>query len=161
MHPSKGWAFLLALALQLASIKGQEYVPWAYPLLMGSSYGLLLVGALSNLNMWGFRFLVVGLLLNVLPMAVNHWHMPVAPDTLMAAGFHHEADLSIGSLLKDSKSVLLDRQETPFWFLTDVFPISWPKSLVFSLGDLIIVLALGLMLWSIVRTLPRRRNLER
>lgn len=160
MPPSRGWAILLALALQLVSIKGQGHVSWAYPLLMGASYGLLLLGALSNLNLWGFRFLLVGVVLNILPMSVNHWYMPVAPDTLSMAGFHSEAALPIGSFLRDSKSVLLAREETAFWFLTDIFSISRPLRLVLSPGDLVIVVALALMLRDIFRPLPSRRIME-
>lgn len=144
----------MALLLQVAATR----IAWGYAVLLPLSYGLLLVGTLSNLRKWGFRLLLVGLLLNILPLLAHQWYMPVAGNTLIAAGFSHEAGLATGTRLAGSKSILLTKDDTILWFLTDIIPVPWPIRLVLSPGDLIILLALGFMTWDIVRTLAWKQS---
>lgn len=154
MYLKRGWFFILAILLQMVAIR----VAWAYGVLVPISYVLLSVGTLSNLHHWGFRLLLVGLLLNILPLLAHQWYMPVAKSTLLAAGFSQEAGLSPGYRLAGSKSVLLAREDTALWFLTDIIPVTWPIRLVLSPGDLVILLSLGFLAGDIVRMLPREQS---
>ncbi len=157
MRLKKGWLFLLALALQHFAVTEQWYMSPAYPLMVGASYALLIWGAVINLHHPGFRFLLAGTLLNLAPLAIHGWYMPVTPETLSAAGFSHEATLSNGTYLVGSKSILLARGDTSLWMFTDVIPVSWPIRMVFSPGDLLVLLGLCLLLIDVVRAFPHQR----
>ena len=156
MYPKRGWVFILALFLQMVAVRA----PGAYGVLLPISYALLLVGTLSNLHMWGFKSLLVGLALNILPLAAHQWYMPVAGSALAAVGFSREAGLAAGARLAGSKNVLLPREDTAFWFLSDIIPVTWPMPLLLSPGDLVILVSLGLLAWEILRMLTWKHKKE-
>ncbi len=152
----RGWVFPVALGLQCLGIYLAASMPaLVYPALMGISYSFLLLGVVNNLNLWGFRLLLVGLLLNLAALLVHGGYMPVTPEALLEAGFSPEAHLESGSYLVGSKSILLARKDTRVWFLTDVFPLAAPVRRVFSIGDVIVATAalvlLGQIIWNRVK----------
>lgn len=151
-----GWLFPIALLLQIGAMVAQDrgILSLSLPWLMGGSYLLLLLGAVRNLHLWGFRLFLLGVVLNLLAMVLNGWHMPVSPEALIQAGFTEEASLESGSYLPSSKSVLLLKEDTRAWFLTDIFAVTRPVRRVASVGDLFIIGALVLIL---VELAVRRR----
>ena len=138
-----GWVALLALGLQVAIVYAVE--PGSRPsawLLIGSHVLLIFVIAV-NRNIPGLPIVGLGLGLNLLVMLVNGGFMPVTPEALAQAGLSHRAQgLSAGDHVLGAKDVLLPRDNTRLWILSDIFAVPLPViRTVFSLGDL--VLALG------------------
>jgi len=76
-------------------------------------------------------------------MVVNGGCIPVTPEVLLTAG-HQDLVYSMesGARVVSSKDMILEREETTLWWLSDVFavPRDWPLSGSFSLGDVVIVL---------------------
>lgn len=119
------------------------------------SYLILLSFVAFNLRRPGIAILAVGLVLNFLPIIANGGLMPVTPATLEAAGYH--LDVAPGEWVPRSKDVLLEREKTRLWFLTDRFV--WrdlPTARAFSPGDVLI--AAGLLLTLCDLFLPRWRR---
>lgn len=147
------WCLALALPIQIAgtrpnllSVPGITY-SWVMPL----SYCLLLVGTLGNVRLWGFRLLLVGLILNILAIASNGWQMPVSPEALTRSGLIVEDHLARGLDLQTTKSQLLAVENTRLPYLTDRFLLSTPMSGVFSLGDFVILSATVIILIGLVK----------
>ncbi len=155
-----GWAAMTAFALQIIVI----YFPLpvsaglASPraLLLMSSYALLLFVVWANYRLPGMILVGAGLAMNLLVMAANGGYMPITSEAVGRAGLQHLVQSAdTGARLMATKDILLPRDQTRFWFLSDVFaiPSSWPVSSVFSIGD--VVLALGVF-WFFQRTLLAR-----
>lgn len=151
------WLLILAFLLQVsASHSAALRIPASFaPGLVWTSYTVLVVGAISNRHLWGFRFFLLGLALNITVMALNGWRMPITPHALMQAGFPLEASQESGSHLSSIKSILLLREQTRAWFLSDIIVISQIRR-VFSIGDLVIICSAGFVLLEIL--MARRRT---
>jgi hypothetical protein len=73
--------------------------------------------------------------------------MPVSPETVRRAGLADLAPSLIpGMRLSGSKDIVLLREQTRLWFLSDIFVLSkpFPAASAFSVGD--VVSALGTFL---------------
>jgi len=91
--------------------------------------------------------------MNLLVMVANGGFMPITLEALQRAGLERLAPSSeMGARLVATKDILLPRNQTHLWFLSDIFalPSSWPISSVFSAGD--VALALGVF-WFFQQTL--------
>jgi len=133
-----GWIALIALALQVLMVYGPaKGLGW----LMVASYGLLVLVISLNWRLPGMPLVGTGLALNLAVMAANSGYMPIAPETLSRAGLEHLADgLEIGSLVTNAKDVLLPREATRLWWLSDILvvPLPSPLKAVLSIGDLLL-----------------------
>ncbi len=156
-----GWLAILLFALQALVIyfpqpaRGGVWSPQTL-LLVGSHLLVLLVVGL-NWRLPGMPLIGIGLALNLLVMVANGGYMPITPEALQRAGLGHLAlgDAS-GSRLTATKDILLAREETRLWVLSDivVIPATLPLSSVFSVGDA--VLAAGVW-WFFQSTMVPRR----
>ena len=68
--------------------------------------------------------------------------MPVSPVALMEIGAIAENHELEGTHIPWSKSVILSKEKTRLYPLTDIFVTSKPKRLIFSVGDVVIAAAL-------------------
>lgn len=95
---------------------------WAW--LHLATLGLLLAVAWRNRRLPGLQLLAVGLLLNLAVIAANDGSMPLAPETLQAAG---QSEAIRGRALDErvphTKDVLRTKADTPLWPFGDVFPV--------------------------------------
>jgi len=110
---------------------------------LAGSYLCLLAMAWGNRHLPGIRLIALGVLMNFAVMVVNGGYMPVTPEALVTAG--HQGlvySMESGARVANSKDVILEREETTLWWLSDVFviPGDWPLSGSFSLGDIVIAL---------------------
>lgn len=134
-----GWVALLAFGLQIAII----YFPTAKSagpfgvrtLLLALSYALLGIVIVSNRHLPGLVPIGVGFALNLAVMLANGGFMPITPDTLEAAGLGHLAlGSEAGSRVLNAKDILLAREDTRLWVLSDILVMPYPKA-AFSIGD--------------------------
>ncbi len=108
---------------------------------MALSYLLLLAFVWLNRHLSGIAIIGLGLALNFLVTLANGGFMPTSPEALQRGGYTISASqVTTGSRLVRSKDILLAREETRLWFLSDIFvippPFPWPT--VFSVGDVVI-----------------------
>ncbi len=136
----KWWLLIPVLPMQVAASHSDALgIPLSVaPWLVSVSYTMLILGSIANRHLWGFRFFLVGSVLNITVMALNEWRMPITPTALLQAGFPLEASQESGSHLSSIKSILLLREETRAWFLSDIIVIPQIRR-VFSIGDFIII----------------------
>lgn len=130
----------------------REQFPDAWvPLVLLSSQALLLVFVGFNIKRAGLPWLGLGLLLNLLVIALNGGMMPISPETLRqlypaAAQGAWQEGLRFGI----GKDIVLPVAQTNLAFLSDTLTLpGWfPYKLAFSVGDILI--AAGAM-WFLLR----------
>lgn len=140
-----GWIALIALGLQVLMVYSPRVeLGW----LMLGSYGLLILVIGLNWKLPGMPIMGLGLALNWVVMAANGGFMPISPETLTKACLEHLApSLQVGAHVTNAKDILLPREATRLWWLSDVLvaPFPAPLKAVLSVGDLF--LAAGAMLF--------------
>lgn len=131
-----GWIALVALAVQIWMVYGRTAgLGW----LMLASYGLLILVFGLNWRLPGMLVMGTGLALNLIVMAANGGYMPISPETLSRAGLEHLASsLETGAYVTNAKDILLPREATRLWWLSDILvvPLPSPLKAVLSVGDL-------------------------
>ena len=144
----RGWLALVAFALQIVEIyfplpQSQGFVSWRTFLLL-FSYLLLILVVAVNRRLPGLLWIGLGLSLNLAVMLVNGGYMPITPEAVARAGLGHlTLGENPGARLLATKDILLPREATRLWFLSDILVLAPPSPLrtVFSVGD--VCLALG------------------
>lgn len=133
----------------------QRQIPdnWIPFILIGSQI-LLLIFAWVNRKAPGFWLLGLGLLLNFLVISMNGGFMPLPPENanrLIAPG--SGIVLEVGERAGLGKDIVLQRADTRFWFLSDIFMLpAWINyPLAFSLGDILIAAGAFWLLWELGR----------
>ncbi|MFQ5472489.1 MAG: DUF5317 family protein [Dehalococcoidia bacterium] len=152
LNLSLGGGAFLALALQVIAISAPlgDDIPRRVLLLL--SYIVLIGFVTVNLRRIGISIMGIGLLLNFLAIAANGGLMPVTPETLAQGGFPDH--VSVGEWVPGSKDVLLLREDVRLWSLGDRFVLDeFPRTLAYSLGDVIILAGLVIFLGEML--LPR------
>jgi hypothetical protein len=120
------------------------------------SYLLLIVFVLANLRRPGIAVIGVGLALNFLAIVSNGGLMPVTPEALDRVG-PPPTEIELGEPVPLTKDVLLAREDTRLWPLTDILTWENPTNIqLFSVGDLFIAAGLALTLAELL--LPRLRR---
>ncbi|NLD73898.1 MAG: DUF5317 domain-containing protein [Chloroflexi bacterium] len=142
-----GWLAIVALAIQAVVIYLPHHTgtgPWSLgALFLAGSYVALVAVVVLNRHTPGMLLIGAGLAMNYLAMASNGGYMPIAPDALEQAGLGHLALAGeVGSRILATKDILLPREQTLLWVLSDilVIPDTLPISSVFSVGDVVVAL---------------------
>jgi hypothetical protein len=120
---------------------GPDVPAWILPSHLAAQMMALAVVCI-NWALPGMRAVGLGLLLNALVMGLNGGLMPEAAETL---GLNHPGVvLQNGQHIPRSKNVLLARENTRLWWLSDVVatPPGFPVRMVGSVGDIIMMLGL-------------------
>ncbi len=157
-----GWLAVLCLAAQIYVIYASADTLEADRslhafLLIGSSAALMIV-VFANRRMPAMALIGLGLFLNLTVMAANGGFMPVSREATMAAGTRSVQDaFHEGDRLPRSKDVLLSRDNTRLWFLTDVIVAPPPLARVYSFGDLVVGAGIFVLLQTIM--VPRKNRL--
>jgi hypothetical protein len=142
-----GWLALVAFGLQIYLIyfpdqSGAEFVSLRLSLLV-LSYALLVAVIWQNHTLPGLWLLGVGLVANLAVMLLNGGYMPITSEALSQAGFVHSAQTTAdGMHVLFSKDIVLARDATRAWWLSDIFvlPPPFPIPSVSSIGDLLVAL---------------------
>jgi len=143
------WLALLAVALQLPLLRapaGSVERIRVQQVLFLLSHLVLLIFVWRNRRLTGIQILGLGVMCNLLVIAVNGGFMPIAPQTLTRINPGSLPSQWLAGLYYGySKDIILLREQTRFEMLSDMWvippPFPWPTA--FSLGDILI--ALGIM----------------
>ncbi|WP_246944168.1 DUF5317 domain-containing protein [Bacillus pinisoli] len=136
-HP---WLIVVAFVLQFLSI----YIfPNQLLLAIIVSNTVLIAFSIFNIKFAGFKYMIIGILLNLLVMVVNGGRMPVDVE---AAKVISPSDVPALLAGEYGKHVALS-ENTHLNFLGDIFFLQYPypRQIVISLGD--IIFSLGVILF--------------
>ncbi len=142
------WLVLLALALQLPLLRAEagprQHIAVQQALFL-ASHLLLLAFVALNRRSTAIKIAGVGVVCNLIAILANGGLMPISPETLVQINPGSSlAQFPVGSHYGFSKDVILPRQGTALWLLSDILalppPFPWPAA--FSLGDLIIAVGI-------------------
>lgn len=165
-HLEWGWLAGLALAIQIVTVygvTGDRYLYLQQGALVVSSL-LLLPIVWRNHRFPGLALIGLGLALNLAVMVANGGFMPITPEAV--ARIEHEhliVQLDGVARMSGSKGIVLPREETVLWALSDIFviPPPFPVASAFSLGDVLVAVgAFVLLQKAMVRTPPRSSELR-
>ncbi|MBN1218963.1 MAG: DUF5317 domain-containing protein [Anaerolineae bacterium] len=114
-------------------------------LLILSQFALILL-LLLNRHVPGAKLFAVGVFLNTTVMIANGGWMPLTPE--MYQFVHPEREIEIYDKPSGSKSIILPREETRGWVLTDIIPVSLPwRRNVVSIGDTFLILGVAQLIF--------------
>jgi hypothetical protein len=105
------------------------------------SYLFLSLVIWINRRIPGMVLLEIGLLLNLAVMLANGGYMPITPDAMASIGNGGQVEMiEPGTRDPASKDIVLLREQTRLWILSDIFVLAKPFPLptAFSLGDVLI-----------------------
>ncbi len=120
-------ALLLQAALNVGGSSGPRWLPAVAPTIHILSYLLLFYVIYDQLHIPGMRAAGAGIGLNFLVIAANGGRMPAQFERIMATE----------SQWHSLTHVLLDSQTHLAW-LGDVMYLSWPRQMLFSIGDVLV-----------------------
>jgi hypothetical protein len=146
------WLIPVALVVQLVSIPQAESGPGRYMPFVVLLASFLLIGAavLLNRRLRGFPVILLGVLLNLVPIVVNQG-MPVSGSAVIEAG---------GSLAEVPRELgakhHLKRPEDQVTFLADVIAVRSPFRAVVSIGDLVMWAGAGWFVTAAMLGFPGR-----
>lgn len=153
------WLAILAIIIRLyLYAQGAAEAEWVarwVPYLLTVSYGLLLYVVWLNRERLGVILFGLGSLANYVVIAVNGWRMPISRTGLVATGQADLIDYLAGPA--DYVHGLLD-DGTKLRLLADVLylPPPFPRPTVFSLGDVLIMMGVFLLIFTMMSAkLPR------
>lgn len=151
-------SLLAQLVVVFAGPEG-EWRRVVYP----ASFVLLLVFIVLNRRRIGFLVIGAGMLLNFLAIVANGGLMPVSPSTLVQADLERDlAGIEPGDPVPRTKNVLLEREDTNLWWLSD--RLTWGSRRpfpVFSVGDVVVGAGLVVTLAELLLPALRRPSRDR
>lgn len=149
------WLAPIALGAQLilARTIGLDIPWWVWPVHTGS-YALLVIMVAGNRHLPGIPVITAGLLMNAGVILANGGLMPQSPETVQIR--HAGEAIALGQHIPRTKGVLLPREATRLWWLSDhiVLPSGRGLPMVVSPGDLILAVGLAVT----VQGLMQRRT---
>jgi hypothetical protein len=160
-HLEWGWLAGLALATQIVAVywaTGDSYLYLQGGALVVSSL-LLLPMVWRNRRSPGLALIGLGLVLNLAVMVANGGFMPITPDAVARIEDQHLiVHLDGVERMSGSKGIVLPKEETALWALSDIFiiPPPFPVASAVSLGDLLVTVGAFIFLQrAMVGTAPR------
>ena len=141
-------ALLLRLIVWVFDLIGASGISTYSPYIIVISYFLLIYVSIRNIKLPGFKYIILGLLLNGFVIMLNGGSMPV----LVKKGVIADAN-AIGLLESGTRVVhSLMNDNTLFAFLGDVIaiPKPFPEASIISVGDIMILVGLFILIQKIM-----------
>lgn len=151
-------ALLLRLGVWAAESLSFSGILRFSPHLIIISYLILIFVSLRNIKLPGFKYIVLGLLLNAFVIILNGGRMPV----LITKGFAENINSTALSQAGNSAVHYLRNNITLFSFLGDVIPIPWPfpTNELLSIGDIMLLIGLFVLIQKIMmKEIPLQKDL--
>ncbi len=152
------WVILLAIILQIPLLRAPAVLPGqirSQQALALLSYVILMIFILLNLRITAFWLVGAGIAANLLVMVINGGFMPVSPQTLERINPGTSAqDWAAGIHYPGSKDLVMLKEETCAWVLSDIFTVPGPYPFAFSLGDVLIAAGIISLLANLAPVLP-------
>lgn len=158
-HLEWGWLAGLALALQIVAVYWAASDIYLQRGALIASSLLLLPVVWRNRRSPGLALIGLGLTLNLVVMVANGGFMPITPEAV-ARIEHQHLIVHLGGVerMSGSKGIVLPREETALWALSDILiiPPPFPVASAFSLGDVLVAVGAFIFLQrAMVGTSPR------
>ena len=130
----------VAQAVLVVFVPGQTTLQMAVLILSQTALGFLFV---LNRHLPGAKLFALGIFLNLLVMVANGGWMPITAATYQYV--HPEwPPVEIGTRAPDSKNVILPREETNLWILSDIIPVFLPwRGWAISVGDVLLIVGIA------------------
>jgi hypothetical protein len=148
-----GWLILVAFAMQVWLVyfstgkTGGAFDPSSW--MHVGSYALLMTALWQNRHLPGMPVIALGLLLNAAVITANGGFMPIEPDAVERIGHTSRVvEPQLGSRVLMAKDLVLPRNLTRLWLLSDVFVVAlpYPFRTAFSLGDALLAAGIFVLL---------------
>jgi Family of unknown function (DUF5317) len=127
-----------AIIVQTLLVSG----PWEFPEALSktihvATYGLAAAFAVANIRLPGVPIIGAGGAMNLAAILANKGVMPASAAAMRVAGLRNEAGFTNSGAVSNARLA----------WLGDVFavPAGWPLANVFSIGDVVIVLGIGVL----------------
>jgi hypothetical protein len=152
------WIWLIAAGL-IVQVVAMGYVgrSWSFvtanrPAIIVGMYLLVLIGLARNWRVPGMVVVTVGFALNFTVILANGGQMPVTRQTMEASGQGWLiADTRDGQPVDKSKDILLPKEDTRLWALSDIFITPPPVRRAASLGDFVTFAGVALAIVACMR----------
>jgi hypothetical protein len=110
-----------------------------------------------NRHLPGAVLFAAGMILNITVMMANGGWMPITPE--LYAFIRPERAVALEARPPDSKGIILSKEDTNLWVLSDIVPVvlPWRRTAV-SIGDLLLVAGTGQFVF---HTTARKRVAQR
>lgn len=152
-HPFRLGALpIVGVALDLASEVDSLHGVWFAITLV--SYACLVAFMLANLQLTGMFLVLIGVGLNILTITVNQG-MPVRVEAVVESGYADD----VAEARADDYGAKrhLERPDDVLMPISDVIPVK-PIRRVLSIGDLIMAMGVGVVVFHLMRPPPLRRR---
>jgi len=140
-----------AVQLLIFTSRGELLLGGLLPGVYVLSLLMLLAFLLLNWGVFGVPILLVGLMLNVIIIGVNHGRMPADPQALVATGQSSPAEQLVRN--GTAANVVLMSDQTHLNFLGDyiVMPFLGDMGSAYSVGDLVALVGEAALVYGMVR----------
>jgi hypothetical protein len=117
------------------------------------SMAMAAVWVALNWRIPGMPLIALGLFMNFVAIAANGGHMPVSRENMLYSG--KIANFADGATTSNN-SVLAPPEQVRLWILTDIIPLpkEFPLANVFSIGDVLLVIGIGMLCYRTIRHAP-------
>ncbi|MDD2352771.1 MAG: DUF5317 domain-containing protein [Candidatus Caldatribacteriota bacterium] len=139
------FALLLRGLLWVAEIMNIAIIFQYSSIILIFSYLLLLFATFKNLNLYGFKYITLGILLNAFVIIVNGGKMPVLLNSSIVGTLDTFAET-------ENMIYLVNNSKALFAFLGDVLPLPnpLPQTSILSVGDIIIFIGLFVLIQNVM-----------
>jgi hypothetical protein len=145
------WLIVAGLAVQVVAMgyvgRSWSFVAANRPAIIIGTYFLVLLGLARNWRLAGMAVVTLGFALNFAVILANGGQMPVTRETIETSGQGWLLnDLHDGQPILQSKDILLPKDETRLWALSDIFITPPPVRRAASLGDFVTYAGVALVI---------------